>query len=71
MSPQVTENKIVTPKDERSAKEAITDAVGDMRETARGLYERTKSRAAEFEGDFEDYVRDNPIRSLAIGLSRT
>ena len=45
-------------------KEAISERVGEVRERARNLYETGKERAVEWEGNFERYVQDRPIKAV-------
>jgi len=51
-------------------KEAIGERVDEARDRARHLYETGKERAMEWEGNFERYVQDRPIKSVlaAAGL---
>jgi ElaB/YqjD/DUF883 family membrane-anchored ribosome-binding protein len=44
----------------------LGERVDEVTARAKGLYQRSKERAVEFEGEFEDYVREHPVRSVAI-----
>lgn len=44
----------------------VSERVEELRERAEGLYARGKERAVELEGEFEDYVREHPVRSVAV-----
>lgn len=46
--------------------ERVGERVDDLRERAEGLYSRGKQRAIELEGEFEEYVREHPVRSVAL-----
>lgn len=45
---------------------SMGERVDELRERAEGLYTRGKKRAVELEGEFEDYVREHPVRSVSI-----
>jgi ElaB/YqjD/DUF883 family membrane-anchored ribosome-binding protein len=49
-----------------NARPTIGERVDELRERAEGLYTRGKRRAVELEGEFEDYVREHPVRSVAL-----
>jgi ElaB/YqjD/DUF883 family membrane-anchored ribosome-binding protein len=44
----------------------VAARVDQAREKAENLYHRSKDRALEMEGQFEDYVRERPVRSTLI-----
>lgn len=44
----------------------IAERVEELRDHAQTLYERSKTRAIEFEHRFEEKVREHPVRSVAI-----
>lgn len=44
----------------------LGERVEELRERAQGLYQRSKQRAVELEGEFENKVREHPVRSVAI-----
>lgn len=44
----------------------LGERVDEVTARAKSLYQRSKERAVEFEGEFEDYVREHPVRSVAI-----
>ncbi|MBI5434407.1 MAG: DUF883 family protein [Planctomycetes bacterium] len=37
-----------------------------IRERAQGLFQRTRERAVELEGEFEGYVREHPMKSVLL-----
>lgn len=45
---------------------SLAEQVGNVRERARGLYQRSRERAVELEGKFEDYVREHPVKSVLV-----
>lgn len=49
-----------------NARPTLGERVDELRERAEGLYTRGKRRAVELEGEFEDYVREHPVRSVAL-----
>ena len=64
MSAQVeTADKVLTPK---SPPENVAAPVEHARERVGHLYRRSKERAVEMEGEFEDYVREKPVKSVLI-----
>jgi ElaB/YqjD/DUF883 family membrane-anchored ribosome-binding protein len=73
MTPQAMGNadKLVNPT--RAGMESsgaedtpLAERVGNVRERARNLYQRTRERAVELEGHFEDYVREHPVKSVVL-----
>ena len=61
MSAQVdTADKVLTPK---SPPENLA---AHAREEAEHLYRRSKERALALEGEFEDYVREKPMKAVLI-----
>jgi len=64
MSAQVeTADKILTPK---APSESVAGHVEHAREKAENLYRRGKERAAEMEGELENYVREKPVKAVLI-----
>lgn len=63
-------DKILTPAKDvaDAAMERGAEKLEGARERVRGLYNKTRDRAAEFEGQMEDYVKDNPMRSVLIAV---
>lgn len=59
-----TTDKIFTPA--RAAAEAVEERVGEIRERAEGLYRQSKRKAIELEGEFEDYVKVHPVKSVLV-----
>lgn len=45
-----------------------TGVPGRIAEDASHLYQRGKERAKAMEGQFEDYVRQNPLKSVLIAV---
>lgn len=72
MSTQVSgSDKVLTPgrKDGETRildTEALAEKVEEVRERARGMVQRSKERALELEHEFEGYVRQHPVKSVAI-----
>jgi len=58
-----TAEKILIPK---SPAENVAARVDQAREKAESVYRRSKERALEMEGEFEDYVRAKPVKSVLI-----
>lgn len=54
------------PEITANARATMGEHVDELRERAEGLYARGKKRAVELEGEFEDYVREHPVRSVAL-----
>lgn len=46
--------------------DAGAEKVGEARERMGALYERGKERAMEWEGNFENFVSERPLRSVLI-----
>jgi ElaB/YqjD/DUF883 family membrane-anchored ribosome-binding protein len=44
----------------------LGERVDDVTARAKSLYQRSKERAVELEGEFEGYVKEHPVRSVAI-----
>ncbi|MCC6406557.1 MAG: DUF883 family protein [Planctomycetes bacterium] len=40
-----------------------------IRERAQGLFQRTRERAVELEGEFEGYVREHPVKSVLLATA--
>ncbi|MCK6445614.1 MAG: hypothetical protein L6Q99_04415 [Planctomycetes bacterium] len=38
-------------------------------EHAKGLFQRTRERAVELEGEFEGYVREHPVKSVLLAAA--
>lgn len=69
MSAQVeTADKVLNPKSptERSSTENVAERIEHAREKAESLYRRSKQRVETMEGEFEDYVREKPVKSVLI-----
>ncbi|MCY3001948.1 MAG: hypothetical protein NTV21_09090 [Planctomycetota bacterium] len=54
------------PEINANARPTMGERVDELRERAEGLYARGKQRAVELEGEFEDHVREHPVRSVAL-----
>ncbi|HEX2971669.1 MAG TPA: hypothetical protein VHP11_05020, partial [Tepidisphaeraceae bacterium] len=46
--------------------EAAQQQIGQMRQTATESYEHGRERAMEWQHNLEDYVREQPLRSVLI-----
>ena len=66
MSTQTMSDKNLHVRAEEAARPNVAERVEELRERAQGLYQRTKQRAVELEGEFENKVREHPVRSVAI-----
>jgi ElaB/YqjD/DUF883 family membrane-anchored ribosome-binding protein len=73
MTAQIASNpeKILTPT--RAGMEGSDAGTGPLaervelvKERARDLYQKTRERAVEMEDEFEGYVREHPVKSIAI-----
>ena len=47
-------------------KDAVQEKVAHARERLGAMYERGKERALQWEGNFENYVSERPLRSVLI-----
>jgi ElaB/YqjD/DUF883 family membrane-anchored ribosome-binding protein len=47
-------------------KKTMLDKAEYVREKAEGLYRKNKDRMVEMEADFEDYVKDHPVKSVLV-----
>jgi ElaB/YqjD/DUF883 family membrane-anchored ribosome-binding protein len=45
---------------------ALVEKAELVKERARNLYQRTRERAVELEGDFEGYVKEHPVKSVLL-----
>jgi ElaB/YqjD/DUF883 family membrane-anchored ribosome-binding protein len=54
------------PEMNANVRPTVGERVDELRGRAEGLYNRGKQRAIELEGEFEDHVREHPVRSVAI-----
>lgn len=71
MSPQAsgTIDKLMgQTRAEGAYAESVTapENVGPPRERAQTLFQRTRERAVELEGEFEGYVREHPVKSVVV-----
>jgi len=48
------------------AREVASEQVNQLRDTASQYYQQGRERAMEFEQNFEDYVRQQPVKSVLI-----
>jgi len=46
--------------------ERVQERIGDIKDQANEYYEQGRQRAQEWEQSLEDYVREQPIKSLLI-----
>lgn len=58
-----TADKVLTPK---APGEHVADRIEHAREKAETLYRRSRERVEAMEGEFEDYVREKPVKSVLI-----
>jgi ElaB/YqjD/DUF883 family membrane-anchored ribosome-binding protein len=54
------------PEMNANARPTMGERVDELNARAKGVYARGKERAVELEGEFEDYVREHPVRSVAM-----
>lgn len=63
-----TADKVLTPAraDGGATSATLGARVDEIQERAGDLYQRTKKRALEVEGDVEHYVQEKPMKSVLI-----
>jgi len=64
-------DKIVTPvkghtEGDLINRDVLAERVEHARESAEGLYRRSRDRAVQFEREFEGYVAGHPLKSVLI-----
>jgi ElaB/YqjD/DUF883 family membrane-anchored ribosome-binding protein len=52
----------------RVAKEVAQDKLGGARQKTAEYYEEGKKRASEYEDQFENYIRQRPLKSVLIAV---
>jgi len=62
----LTPQRRTTPENIATIKESVGDIAQAERERLQGVYARGKERVQAVQHDFEDYVRQKPVRSLLI-----